>query len=66
MNSCRVTGKLSLLFIKDHFLLHPLQSTKLIHFKLWSTVLDLMVRKEHLTFDGLAPIVAIKSHLTGG
>ena len=57
----KVTDLQTLLKVRDHFNNYFLQSTKLIYFKLWSQVLDLMVAKEHLTEKGLFKIVALKS-----
>jgi len=62
----RVQDLPTLLKVRDHFLKHPLQSTKLIYFQLWSQVLDLMVIKEHLVLEGLLRIIAIKSHFPRG
>ena len=45
----RVSDLKTLLRVRDHFLLYPLQSTKLIYFQLWVMVLDMMVTKEHKT-----------------
>lgn len=35
---------------------------KLVHFLFWSSVLDLKVKKEHLTLPGLLKIIALKAH----
>jgi len=61
-----VTDLPTLLRVRNHFLNHSLESTKLIHFQMWSQVLDLIVTKEHLTLEGLLRIVAIKSHFPMG
>lgn len=47
--------------VLNHFYNYPLQTTKHIHFLLWSKVLDLIERKEHSTLTGFMEVVAIKS-----
>jgi len=54
------------LVIRDHFIKYPLLTTKLVHFKLWSSVLDLKIQKDHLTIEGLLKIVALKIHSPKG
>ena len=62
----RVTDRKTLFKVQAHYEEFPLQSTKLVNFIMWSEVLDMMVAKEHLTEEGLLPIVAIKSHFPNG
>jgi LAGLIDADG endonuclease len=42
-----VTDLETLLRVRDPFNKFPLQSTKLVNFKMWSQVLDMMVAKQH-------------------
>ena len=56
-----VMGYKNCLLIKTHFIKYPLMTYKLIYFKLWKEVLDLMGKKEHLTESGLLKIISIKS-----
>ena len=48
--------------IRDHFLKYPLLTYKLVHFQLWCQVIDLRLKNEHLTLEGLNRIVALKEH----
>jgi hypothetical protein len=41
-----------LIRLRIHFFNYPLRTTKLIHFNVWSKILDLMLNKEHLTLEG--------------
>jgi len=50
------------LIIRKHFEVYPLLTYKLVYFKLWCTVLDLMFNKDHLTIEGINKIVALKEH----
>ena len=54
LDDCRV--------IKDHFNQYPLYTYKLVHFEIWSEILDLMLDKEHLTLSGLNKIVGLKAN----
>jgi hypothetical protein len=56
----------TLLKVCTHFLQYTLQSTKQIHFQLWSQVLDTIAAKQHLTSSGLERIVSIKFHFPLG
>jgi hypothetical protein len=47
--------------VREHFDNYPLQTTKHLYFKLWSKVLDLIERKDHLTVTGFMEVLAIKS-----
>lgn len=55
-----VMGLKICLIIRPHFTKYPLMTYKLIYFKLWVDVLDLMIKKDHLTESGLLKIIAIK------
>lgn len=48
--------------IREHFINFPLMSYKLVHFLLWCSVIDLKIKKEHLTLPGLLKIIALKAH----
>jgi hypothetical protein len=56
-----VMGLKNCLIIKNHFINYPLMTYKLIYFKLWVEVLDIMSKRGHLTRSGLLKIVSIKS-----
>jgi hypothetical protein len=56
-----ITDHLTLNKVRDHFNRYPPQSTKFVHFQLWSRVLDMSAAKEHLTREGFLQILAIKS-----
>ena len=47
---------------KDHFLNYPLLTFKLVYFQLWCQILEIILKKEHLTKAGLLKIIALKSH----
>ena len=57
----QVISQNDLYIIRKHFEQYPLQSTKLIYFKLWCKVMDIMKNKEHLTKEGFLKILEIKS-----
>ena len=52
--------------IIPHFKSYSLYSEKCIDFKLWSMCIDLIVKKVHLTTEGLNKIVGIKCALNKG
>jgi hypothetical protein len=54
------------LIIRDHFLAYPLLTYKLVYFKLWCLVIDLIINKEHLTEEGRLKIIALKAHSPRG
>ena len=56
-----VMGLKNCLIIKNHFINYPLMTYKLVYFKLWVEVLDIMSKNQHLTESGLLKIVSIKS-----
>lgn len=45
---------------------YPLLTYKLVYFFLWSTILNIVKAKEHLTWAGLLSIAALKYHFKGG
>ena len=51
------------LIIRDHFLNYPLLTFKLVHFQLWCKILDILLKKEHLTKDGLLKVIALKKSI---
>lgn len=61
----RVSTLDHILKIIDHFEKYPLITQKLADYKLFCDVVDIMLRKEHLTQEGLEKIVAsqLKSHI---
>jgi hypothetical protein len=52
--------------VREHFDNYPLQTTKHLHFKLWSKVLHLVERKDHLTVTGFMEVLAIKALFPNG
>ena len=57
----RVKSVKDLNLIVEHFENYPLQTTKHVHFILWSRVLNMIENKEHIVESGLLEILAIKS-----
>ena len=56
-----VSSLKSLNIIINHFENYPLETTKVIHFKLWTEIVKMMFNKEHLTKIGFIKILRIKS-----
>ena len=52
--------------IIPHFKSYPLLTQKNLDFNLWSKVVDIVVRKEHLTPEGLAKIIYLKTFINKG
>jgi len=52
--------------IREHFEKYPLITKKHEDFVLWSKILDLIQKKEHITVEGLKSIVAIRASLNIG
>jgi hypothetical protein len=52
LNSC--------ILIKSHFDKYPLMTYKLVNYKIWSSILDLIGKKEHLTESGFLKILGYK------
>lgn len=67
-NTVRYTvgGVANCKIIRQHFLNYPLLTYKLVYFHLWSSVLDIMEKGEHLTLDGLLKIVGFKAQFKKG
>lgn len=67
-NTLRYTtgGVANCKIIQQHFLNYPLLTYKLVYFHLWSSVLDIMGKGEHLTLDGLLKIVGLKAQFKKG
>ncbi len=51
----------SLLEVGKHFEDFPLETSKSIYFKLWCLVMDIIIKKQHLTLKGFLSILSIKS-----
>jgi hypothetical protein len=52
--------------IIPHFVKYPLLTQKRADFELFKQIVEMMIRKEHLTLDGLRKIVSIKASLNQG
>jgi len=66
MYSYEVTGLNSLKVIRNHFEKFPLETSKIIHFKLWCEIISLLEKKAHLTYTGLNTIFSIKANFPKG
>jgi hypothetical protein len=65
--SYRVTNPEDIIrVIIPHFNTYPLLTQKHLDFLLWSKVVDLMVKKKHLTLDGLKEIIKYKKNINKG
>lgn len=62
----QVNGLQDCLKIREHFVNFPLMTYKLIHFLLWSSILDIVVKKDHLSLSGLLKIIALKANFPEG
>jgi hypothetical protein len=62
----RVINFKDCLIIQNHFINYPLMTYKLVHFKLWCEVIDLILAKEHLTLTGFNKLIALKAHSPKG
>ena len=62
----KVSSVEDLKLLVKHFKQYPLKSTKEADFKLCLMVMELMIRKEHLTHEGLLKIIAIKASMNLG
>ena len=56
-----VSSITTLQVIINHFEKYPLETTKIIHFKLLSNVVKMILNKEHLTEEGFMKILSIKA-----
>jgi LAGLIDADG endonuclease len=61
-----VHGLENCLKIREHFWKYPLLTYKLVYFQLWSSIIDLMITKVHLTFKVLLLIIAFMDHFPKG
>jgi LAGLIDADG endonuclease len=61
-----VTGLQDCLIIRNHFISYPLMTYKLVHFLLWSSIIDIIITKAHLNLRGFLQIVALKAHFPKG
>jgi hypothetical protein len=52
--------------IIPHFNSYPLLTQKYLDFNLWSKVVDIVIRKEHLTPEGLDQIIRLKASINNG
>ena len=62
----RVSSLKDLAVIINHFYKYPLHLQKGADFEAFKRVFDLMLKKEHLTIQGLRKIVTIKSSMNLG
>lgn len=62
----KVQGFKNCLKIKAHFLTYPLLTYKLVYFKLWCSMLNIIENKSHLTMKGLFQLVVIKASFPKG
>lgn len=62
----RVSSLKDLLVVIDHFDKYPLITQKRADYLLFKQVFDLVLRKEHLTLEGLHIIVAIRAVINLG
>ena len=62
----RITSIKDFAVIIEHFDKYPLITQKLYDYKLFKQVYELMLREEHLTFEGLYKIVVIKAAINLG
>ena len=62
----RVTSKKDLIVIIEHFKRYPLNSQKQTDFELFLQAFQLILRKEHLSEEGLQKIVDIKASMNRG
>ena len=58
-----VSSVKDLIVLIEHFDKYPLITHKRVHYELFKQAFKLMERGEHLTFEGLHKIVAIKASL---
>ena len=62
----KISSLQDLIKIIDHFNKYPLLTQKLADFELFKMVVEMMNCKEHLTFEGIQKIVAIKASINRG
>ena len=61
MYTYEVTSLKSLHIIRNHFENYPLETSKYIHFILWSDIMNLLEKKIHYEYDGFMKILGIIS-----
>jgi LAGLIDADG endonuclease len=61
-----VSNLKDLLIIQKHFLNYPLLTYKLVHFNLWSTVLNMLIVEGKLNFDLINIIIGYRAHFKLG
>lgn len=61
MYEYKVQGFKNCLIVKNHFLKYPLMTYRLVNFKMWCDMLDIIENKSHLTIEGLNKLVNIKA-----
>jgi hypothetical protein len=61
-----VSGLNNCLIIRNHFINYPLMTYKLVYFKLWSQIINIILLEEHQTYSGLLKIIALKAHFKMG
>jgi hypothetical protein len=61
MYTYEVTSLKSLRIIRNHFENYPLETSKYIHFILWSDIMNLLEKKIHYEYDGFMKILGIIS-----
>ena len=61
MYTYEVTYLKSLHVIRNHFENYPLETSKYIHFILWSDIMNLLEKKKHYEYDGFIKILGIIS-----
>lgn len=64
--SFKVYKNQELLHIYNHFNSFPLQSSKAIYFLLWGKALNMILAKEHLSYEGFLVILSIKAAFKNG
>jgi len=56
----------SAIIIQNHFNSFPLLTYKLVNFIIWSSILDILIAKEHLTTEGFLRVIALKALFKNG
>jgi hypothetical protein len=56
----------SAVIIRNHFITYPLLTYKLVNFNIWSSILDILLAKEHLTTEGFLRIIGLKALFKNG
>jgi LAGLIDADG endonuclease len=61
-----ITGLHDCLIIKNNCIAYPLMTYKLVHFLLWSSIIDIIIAKAHLNLKGFLQIIILNSHFLKG